>query len=95
MEKLYTSLLVRSQKLSKALTTMTNVTCSPINGALYAFPTINLPRKAVDAAKLAGMPPDTFYAVELLDNTGICVVPGNGFKQQVSGRLGRKQGEKG
>jgi len=82
MEKLYTSLLVRSQKLSKALTTMTNVTCSPINGALYAFPTINLPRKAVDAAKLAGMPPDTFYAVELLDNTGICVVPGNGFKQQ-------------
>eukprot|EP00286_Rhodomonas_abbreviata_P002652 CAMPEP_0181346598 /NCGR_PEP_ID=MMETSP1101-20121128/33413_1 /TAXON_ID=46948 /ORGANISM="Rhodomonas abbreviata, Strain Caron Lab Isolate" /LENGTH=509 /DNA_ID=CAMNT_0023458721 /DNA_START=105 /DNA_END=1634 /DNA_ORIENTATION=+ len=82
MDGLYASLLRRSQKLSAALSTMSNISCTPIAGAMYAFPQIHLPRKAVDAAKVAGMQPDTFYAVELLDATGICVVPGNGFRQQ-------------
>jgi len=33
-------------------------------------------------AKALGKQPDTFYAIQLLENTGICVVPGSGFGQK-------------
>jgi alanine transaminase len=49
---------------------------------MYLFPTINLPPKAVEAAKKASRSPDEFYAFRLLDATGICVVPGSGFGQK-------------
>ena len=58
------------------------VSCQPIEGALYAFPTISLPPKAVEAAKAKGMEADTFYVSELLDATGIVLVPGSGFHQK-------------
>ena len=48
---------------------------------MYLFPTINLPQKAIEAAKEAGKKPDDFYCLSLLDATGICVVPGSGFGQ--------------
>lgn len=51
-------------------------------GSMYLFPTINLPQKAIDAAKEAGKNPDDFYCLRLLDATGICVVPGSGFGQK-------------
>jgi alanine transaminase len=49
---------------------------------MYLFPTINLPEKAVEAAKADGKPADAFYCMELLKATGICIVPGSGFGQQ-------------
>uniref|UniRef100_A0A7S0E8I1 Aminotransferase class I/classII large domain-containing protein n=1 Tax=Hanusia phi TaxID=3032 RepID=A0A7S0E8I1_9CRYP len=82
MKDLFESLKRRSQKLHSALNSMKNITCTEIGGAMYAFPSIHLPPSAVQAAKEAGMTPDTFYAVELLDATGICVVPGSGFRQK-------------
>jgi alanine transaminase len=42
---------------------------------------IEIPEKAVEAAKANGQQPDVFYAFQLLENTGICVVPGSGFGQ--------------
>ena len=42
------------------------------SGAMYAFPKITLPAKAIDAANRANKPADTFYALNLLDETGIC-----------------------
>ena len=51
----------------------------------YAFPQITLPPKAIAAAEAAGKVPDTFYALALLEATGIVVVPGSGFGQ-VEGR---------
>lgn len=50
-------------------------------GALYLFPTITIPPKAVAAAKAASQEPDAFYSLRLLEATGICVVPGSGFGQ--------------
>ena len=47
--------------------------CCP--GAMYIFPTISLPAKAVAAAKALKVEPDVFYCTELLDNTGVVVVP--------------------
>lgn len=49
---------------------------------MYLFPTIHLPQKAQDAAKEKGKKPDELYCLELLDATGICVVPGSGFGQK-------------
>lgn len=51
-------------------------------GAMYLFPSLTLPPKAVEAAKEAKMAPDAFYALRLLEGTGICVVPGSGFGQK-------------
>ena len=37
--------------------------------------------QAVRAAGEAGQAPDVFYAFSLLEETGICVIPGSGFGQ--------------
>lgn len=54
---------------------------NPAMGAMYVFPRITLPEKAIKAAKNAGQEPDVFYAFKLLEATGICVIPGSGFGQ--------------
>ena len=38
--------------------------------------------RQAEEAKKAGKAPDIFYALRLLDETGICVVPGSGFGQK-------------
>lgn len=43
---------------------------------------ITIPEKAVAKAKCCGLEPDEFYANQLLETTGICVVPGSGFGQR-------------
>jgi len=48
---------------------------------MYLFPTIKLPPKAIEAAKEQEKSGDAFYCLELLSQTGICVVPGSGFGQ--------------
>jgi len=42
-----------------------------MQGAMYTFPQIRLPNKAVEAAKAEGKPADTFYCLALLDSTGV------------------------
>ena len=37
--------------------------------------------QAVQAAEAAGQAADVFYAFNLLEETGICVIPGSGFGQ--------------
>ena len=76
------SLKRRAVKLSAALCEMEGVSCAAPEGALYVFPQITLPAKAVEAAEAAGKAPDAFYCLELLDATGIVVVPGSGFGQK-------------
>ncbi|XP_015279064.1 PREDICTED: alanine aminotransferase 1 isoform X2 [Gekko japonicus] len=56
--------------------------CNPVQGAMYAFPRIQLPPRAVEAAKAQGKAPDMFFCLQLLEETGICVVPGSGFGQK-------------
>ncbi|GAB1610374.1 alanine aminotransferase 1-like [Argonauta hians] len=79
---------VLSQLKEKAiLTTATfnsieGMTCNTLQGAMYAFPQIYLPPRAIETAKAQGKSPDFLYCSELLEETGICVVPGSGFGQQ-------------
>lgn len=55
--------------LVKVLNNLEGVSCNPVEGALYAFPRITLPPKAVEAARLQGKAPDLYYCLQLLDET--------------------------
>lgn len=72
----------RALALFDAFQRMEGVECQEPQGAMYLFPTINLPAKAIDAAKAEGRAADEFYALAMLDATGVCVVPGSGFGQK-------------
>lgn len=85
----YESLKRRAKRVAEAFRAMDGVTCNESEGAMYAFPQIRMSERAVQAAKAAGMAPDTFYCVSLLERTGICVVPGAGFGMQTGEADGR------
>lgn len=76
------SLKLRAKMVADTFNSMEGFSCNPVQGAMYAFPNIKLPNKAIEAAKAKNIAPDAFYAFELLENTGICVVPGSGFGQR-------------
>lgn len=76
------SLRRRAAMVTKSFNEMTNISCNPTEGAMYAFPRLHLPQKALDAAKEAGKKPDAFYCLKLLEGTGISTVPGSGFGQE-------------
>lgn len=76
------SLARRASKLVSQLNKLPGVTCNDAQGALYAFPRITLPPAAHEAAAAKGKPADWLYCSELLEQTGIVVVPGSGFGQK-------------
>mmetsp|Transcript_12371 Transcript_12371/g.12460 ORF Transcript_12371/g.12460 Transcript_12371/m.12460 type:complete len:483 (-) Transcript_12371:148-1596(-) len=76
------SLKRRALMLTDAFNSMEGVECQDAEGAMYAFPRITLPPAAMEAAKAANKPPDVFYCLELLNETGISCVPGSGFRQK-------------
>mmetsp|Transcript_19207 Transcript_19207/g.25306 ORF Transcript_19207/g.25306 Transcript_19207/m.25306 type:complete len:86 (+) Transcript_19207:1-258(+) len=49
---------------------------------MYVFPQIPLPEKAIQAAEFSNQKPDAMYCMELLEATGVIVVPGSGFGQK-------------
>jgi aspartate/methionine/tyrosine aminotransferase len=84
---IYEGLKERSQKLVEGLNKIPGITCVPAEGAMYAFPRVDVPEKAIERAKELGTTPDNLYALSLLEHTGICVVPASGFGQ-AKGRVG-------
>jgi aspartate/methionine/tyrosine aminotransferase len=61
----------RAILLAEGLNRIEGISCNVIAGAMYAFPSIILPPGRTDFD----------YAMALLEETGICVVPGSGFGQ--------------
>ena len=61
----------RAILLAEGLNRIEGITCNVIAGAMYAFPSITLPPGRTDFD----------YAMALVEQTGICVVPGSGFGQ--------------
>jgi len=76
------SLAERAKLVADTLNSIEGISCNTVQGAMYAFPRIHLPPKAVAAASEAGMAADAFYAFSLLEATGICIIPGSGFGQR-------------
>jgi len=61
----------RALILAEGLNRIEGITCNVIEGAMYAFPRVDLPAGCADED----------YCMALLEATGICVVPGSGFGQ--------------
>lgn len=78
------SLARRAAKVAAGLDALPGVSCRPSDGALYAFPKIDLPAKFVAEAAARvpkPIPADELYCLQLVDATGVVVVPGSGFGQ--------------
>jgi len=84
---IYNGLKERAERLVTGLNQIPGISCVPAEGAMYAFPSVEVPSKALEAAKEQGTTPDNLYALSLLEMTGICVVPASGFGQK-KGRVG-------
>jgi alanine transaminase len=61
----------RAVLLAEGLNRIPGIRCNVVAGAMYAFPRITLPPGRTDEE----------YCLALLEQTGICVVPGTGFGQ--------------
>ncbi len=57
--------------VERGLNAVPGIQCNRVAGSMYAFPRITLPPGVTDDA----------YCLALLEETGICVVPGSGFGQ--------------
>jgi len=85
---IYEGLKDRAKIMSRGLDSIVGFSCKSASGAMYCFPRIHhLPEGAIKASEELGMSPDTFYSLDLLRSTGICVVPASGFGQR-QGRYG-------
>lgn len=63
----------RAELVHKTLSSFEGYKVNPVQGAMYVFPRIEIPPKAIAAAKEKNMPPDVFYAHELLESTGMYI----------------------
>jgi len=84
---IFESLKHRAHIVSQSLNSIPGFSCQAAQGAMYCFPQIELPAGAIKAAARQNLSPDTMYALDLLEHTGICVVPASGFGQK-NGRFG-------
>jgi alanine transaminase len=50
--KIFSSLKEKADLVSKDLNDIDGIQCNPVNGAMYAFPKINIPDGAIRAAKV-------------------------------------------
>mmetsp|Transcript_11727 Transcript_11727/g.24713 ORF Transcript_11727/g.24713 Transcript_11727/m.24713 type:complete len:561 (-) Transcript_11727:170-1852(-) len=77
----------RAKLVSDGLDNIPGFSCQPATGAMYCFPSVEMPQGALRTSSEMGMSPDTLYALDLLESTGVCVVPASGFGQK-AGRYG-------
>jgi alanine transaminase len=81
-DSIHSALAYRMKTMAARFNKLPGVSCAEAPGALYLFPQLHLPPAAVKAAEEAGKRPDDFYCMALLNETGICAVPGSGFGQK-------------
>jgi aspartate/methionine/tyrosine aminotransferase len=62
----------RAKMIEEGLNRIPGIRCQPIDGAMYAFPSISLPSGRTDEE----------YCMALLEEEGVCLVPGSGFGQK-------------
>uniref|UniRef100_A0A6G1SN90 alanine transaminase n=1 Tax=Aceria tosichella TaxID=561515 RepID=A0A6G1SN90_9ACAR len=80
--RVLTDLKRKAKLVTDTINSVEGVDANQVAGAMYAFPKLNLPAKAIQQAKSENYAPDAFYVREFLENYGVCVVPGTGFGQK-------------
>ncbi|XP_045469541.1 alanine aminotransferase 2-like [Harmonia axyridis] len=66
----------------ESIHSLEGMSCNPLEGGTFFYPRLMLPQVAIERADRMKLSPDEFYAMELLQETGICVAPGSAFKQK-------------
>lgn len=56
----------RSQIMSDRFNALPGMSCQPADGAMYLFPQIDMPQRAIEEAKKRGKEADVMYALDLL-----------------------------
>jgi len=79
---IYRGLQRCAQLLSEGLNGIPGISCNPIEGAMYAFPKVQIPEAAVKEAMNQNMEADVFWCLGLVEATGVVTVPGSGFGQE-------------
>jgi alanine transaminase len=75
-------LALKARMTTETLNSIEGITCNEVMGSMYAFPSVRLPEKAIAEAQIKGVSPDSLYCFQLLEQFGVCVVPGSGFGQK-------------
>ncbi|KAG8044485.1 hypothetical protein GUJ93_ZPchr0493g2960 [Zizania palustris] len=70
-----------AEAMVSTFNSLEGMSCSKAEGAISLFPSVRLPPQAISAAEAMNTEPDAFYALRLLESTGIVVVPGSVFGQ--------------
>ncbi|GET86799.1 alanine aminotransferase, putative [Leishmania tarentolae] len=87
-DQIFTGMKDRAELLARELGTVRGLSCQPVEGAMYAFPKIELPERyaqrneELNAKEGRKLSLDARWALELLEVSGIVVVPGSGFGQE-------------
>ncbi|KAI5967463.1 ALT1 [Candida theae] len=83
---IFENLKKRAEALYDAFCDMEDVSVDKPQGAMYIFPSLSFDpqayHKLFSRAKNSNLQVDDLYCIELLEHTGICCVPGNGFGQK-------------
>lgn len=74
------NLAEKAQIIGTELNKISGIHVNIPDGAMYAFVKMDFPKKLVKDYK-GDRPLDYYYCLELLKETGVCVVPGSGFGQ--------------
>ena len=80
-DAIFEGLKRRARALPVSLRKVPGITCNDIEGAMYAFPQLRLPKKFIESCESAGKKPDAVWCMGLVEQEGIVTVPGSGFGQ--------------
>lgn len=80
--KVLADLKRKAKLVADTFNSIDGVQSNQVAGAMYAFPKLLLPEKAIQEAKALNYAPDFYYVLQFLEQYGVCVVPGSGFGQQ-------------
>ncbi|GFT05171.1 alanine aminotransferase 1 [Nephila pilipes] len=76
------SLKERAEFCYKKFNSVEGLSCNKVVGAMYVYPRIYLSQKALKKASELDLRPDEFYALEMLLDCGVCIIPGCLFGQR-------------
>ncbi|KAK1173897.1 alanine aminotransferase 2-like [Acipenser oxyrinchus oxyrinchus] len=66
----------------RTLNSVPGISYVPVQAAMYCFPRIHMPSRAVQRAQAQGLAPDLFYCLRLLEETGVAAGPGSDLGQR-------------
>ncbi|XP_005812927.1 alanine aminotransferase 2-like [Xiphophorus maculatus] len=75
------SLAENVRRVEEVINSFPSFSCQSLEGGAFAFPRVFLPPKAIEKAKEAGLQPDTFYCMRLLEEAGVLFSPGTEYGQ--------------